>query len=135
MCVVGFEPNPHHTAKLQDLETVYQAKGWRVKTFTETAPSLQDGTDDFDFLDTLASPERHEWGSSMVAWQDMKESKEAGNSGNDDKTTVRTMDLAKYVLEHVAPRQVPAVDSTDMAAAAKGVLMKLDIKMDVEISD
>jgi len=111
MCVVGFEPNPHHTAKLQELEAAYNKKGWRVKIFTETAIALQDGTE-FFYFDTVASPDHHEWGASMLAWQyDMAASEEAGDTNG--KTTVRTIDLAKYVLENVASRQLPAGASTD----------------------
>jgi hypothetical protein len=106
MCVVGFEPNPHHKAKLQQLEAAYNKKEWRVKIFTETAIALQDGTAEFAF-DTVASPDHHEWGASMLAWEyDMAASKEAGADGQNGKTTVRTIDLAKYVLEHVASRQL-----------------------------
>ena len=127
MCAIGFEANPHHTDKLQRLEAAYQAKGWRIKIFTETALATQDGTAKF-YFDTLAKAERHEWGASMIAWQkDMKESKDAGSERTNGKTMVRTMDLAKYVLEHVAPRQLP-VRSLDTAGAARGVLLKLDIE-------
>lgn len=127
MCAIGFEANPHHTEKLQKLEAAYQAKGWRVKIFTGTALATHDGTAEF-YFDTLAKPENHEWGASMVAWQkDMKESKAAGNDSTKGKTTVRTMDLAKYVLEHVASRHLP-VRSLDTTEAARGVLLKLDIE-------
>ena len=126
MCVVGFEPNPHHKAKLRQLEAAYNAKGWRVKIFTETAIALQDGTAEF-YFDTLASPDHHEWGASMLPWQpNMKQSKEAGTDGQSGKTTVRTIDLAKYVLEHVASRQLPA--GTSMDRGTEGVLLKIDIE-------
>lgn len=128
MCVVGFEPNPHHTVKLQELEAAYNKKGWRVKIFTETAISLQDGTAEF-YFDTLASPAQHEWGASMLAWQyDMAASKEAGADDTNGKTTVHTIDLAKYVLENVAPRRMSSGASADMGRASDGVLLKVDVE-------
>lgn len=128
MCVVGFEPNPHHTAKLQELETAYNKKGWRVKIFTETAIALEDGTAEF-YFDTLAAPQNHEWGASMLAWQhDMAASKEAGAADTKGKTKVRTIDLAKYVLENVASRRLPGGASTDKGRASDGVLLKVDVE-------
>jgi hypothetical protein len=47
ICAVGFEPNIHHTKKLQEMENAYQKKGWRVKISTDLAAATKDGTADF----------------------------------------------------------------------------------------
>lgn len=66
MCVVGFEPNIHHTTRLQELEAIYRAQGWRVKIFTETAVDEKDGTVEF-FFDRTAAAKHREWGASLFA--------------------------------------------------------------------
>lgn len=64
----------------------------------------------------------------MVAWQhDMKESRQADYNNTKGKTTVRTIDLVKNVLEHVASRKLPT-GSIDETRGAEGVLLKLDIE-------
>jgi hypothetical protein len=121
LCAVGFEPNIHHTSKLNALEAAYSAKGWRVKIFTETAVSMVDGNATF-FFDRVARPEQHEWGASLIPWH-----KSMGTTSENDpeedkiQTTVRTMDFAKYLLENVARRRINEMLN-------HSVLMKLDIE-------
>lgn len=93
ICAVGFEPNPYHIERLKALENAYQTKGWRVKIFTETAVGTQDGEAEF-FFDTLAAPEHHQWGASLIPWQ--------GDMKNGQSTTVRTVDLAGFLLKYIA---------------------------------
>lgn len=120
ICAVGFEPNVHHTAHLKALEDSYTAKGWRVKIFTETAVSTEDGTAEF-FFDAWATPEQHEWGASLIPWQgDMKKPPTEG--GGRHKSTVRTLDLSNFVLKYIAE----PVDTH--GAVARTVVMKMDIE-------
>lgn len=119
VCAVGFEPNVHHTQYLKALEDSYTAKGWRVKIFTETAASTEDGTAEF-FFDTWATPEQHEWGASLIPWQGgMKETPIEGAKGQ--KTTVRTLDLSNFVLKYIA-------GPLGAHGAARTVVMKMDIE-------
>ena len=91
LCVVGFEPNPHNTATLLKLETAYRQQGWRVKFFTETAVAMEDGEADL-YLDEDAPAKYHEPGSSLVVHPDEPERA---------STRVRTIDLARYILQEV----------------------------------
>lgn len=108
LCAVGFEPNPRNEARLLELQAAYRKQGWRVKFFTQTAVSVQDGT--ADFYADQAPPEYNEPGASLLPWRQ-----------SEDKTTVNTMDLAKYINEHVGRRRVDPTQPTK-------VVMKLDIE-------
>ena len=61
VCAVGFEPNVHHSQRLKALEEAYNHKGWRVRIFTETAVSTEDGTAEF-FFDSIAATEHQSGG-------------------------------------------------------------------------
>jgi len=61
---VGFEPNPHHTFVLNDIEKHYADCGWRAYFFTETAASHDDGN--ITFI-TDNDTNNKEWGGSIVA--------------------------------------------------------------------
>jgi hypothetical protein len=131
ICAVGFEPNPRHTQKLQELEGAYLKKGWRVKIFTATAADVEDGTADF-YFDNDAAPEHHEWGASMIPWQNNMKRNEEQNNPN-AKTTVETIDLARYVLENVARRRVSLANKRPQGETLEPfsppiVLMKMDIE-------
>ena len=108
LCAVGFEPNPRNEQRLLELQAAYRAQGWRVKIFTQTAVSVTDGT--ANFYADLAPPEFNEPGASLLPWRQ-----------SEDKTTVTTMDLAKYINEHVGKRRVDPVQPTR-------VVMKMDIE-------
>lgn len=131
ICAVGFEPNPRHAPKLQELEAAYLEKGWRVKIFPATAADMKNGTAEF-YFDNDAAPEHHEWGASMIPWQKNMKSNEEQNTPN-VKTTVKTIDLARYVLENVAQRRVFYADERPQGEILEPfppptVLMKLDIE-------
>lgn len=114
VCAVGFEPNVHHTKRLQVLEDAYNAKGWRVKIFTETAASTKDGTAEF-FFDTLAAPEHHQWGASLIPWQsDMKAASKTDSSG---KSTVQTIDLSRFVNSYIRGTNTTVVMKVDVEGA------------------
>ena len=49
VCAVGFEPNFQHTSDLKNLEKIYNNCGWKVKMYTETAVSDQNGAANFSF--------------------------------------------------------------------------------------
>lgn len=108
LCAVGFEPNPRNEARLLELQAAYRAQGWRVKIFTQTAVSVSDGT--ADFYADQAPPQYNEPGASLLPWRQSK-----------NKTTVNTLDLAKYINEQVGKRRVDVAQPTR-------VVMKLDIE-------
>ena len=59
VCAVGFEMNPSHTQRLQEVQAAYTACGFRVHFFTEVAVSNANGTVPFwsnrDVLEVGAS--------------------------------------------------------------------------------
>jgi hypothetical protein len=67
VCAFGFEPNPHLTDTLEQIEASYNKQGWPVVMFTETAVSTH-GRNVSYFLEPTAKPDNHEWGASLTAW-------------------------------------------------------------------
>lgn len=43
VCAIGFEPDPSHTRRLQEVESHYRRRGYCVRIFTETAIGTHDG--------------------------------------------------------------------------------------------
>jgi len=76
VCVLGFEPNPKHSPRLQRLEEAYVAQGWHVHFYPLAAWSSEGNI-------TLSDSD-----SSGVV---------TGKSDIDDGETVRTADLAKFI--------------------------------------
>lgn len=113
VCAVGFEANPHRTAALKELEAAYRKKGWRVKFFTETAVSYEEGEAEF-YVDTGAKPKYRQPGSSLIP-----------PANSDEKILVKKVDLAKYILNEVVPRDV---GRRGKGALPPKVLMKVDIE-------
>jgi hypothetical protein len=118
---VGFEPNPAHAPALAALQEVYAQHGWRVHFFTGMAASTIDGEADF-FLDGEAADRYRQPGSSLVAW-----------APEHERVRVRTFDLARYLLEEVAPRRFDNDDGQDgedksSSRPPPAVLMKVDVE-------
>lgn len=67
VCAFGFEPNPHWTDTLEQIEESYNLQGWPVVMFTETAINTH-GDDVSFFLEPAESSKHHEWGASLTAW-------------------------------------------------------------------
>jgi len=99
ICVFGFEPNFHHTARLKALERCYAARGWRVHWFTETAVSDANG---YAKLQLGRRGERVQEalhiGASIVSEVHYKERSNLSPS-------VQTIDLAKWVNVHIKQRR------------------------------
>ena len=108
LCAVGFEPNPRNEERLLELQAAYRKQGWKVKIFTQTAVSVTDGT--ADFYADRAPPEFNEPGASLLPWRQSV-----------DKVTVQTVDLARYINQHVGRRRVDPEQPNK-------VVMKLDIE-------
>ena len=104
LCVVGFEPNPSHTAPLRAIESRHRAAGRRV-TIIPAAISDSNGQATFwsdqDF-------KAGEWGSSLLRWQREMTPRHT--------SAVRTVALDWLMRTHVE------------AAAPRLVVVKLDIE-------
>ena len=77
VCAVGFEPNIHHTATLLALERAYQAAGFPLVIFTETAISWKDEMLTFFF--DLGNKDMNEWGASLVNYNASKDTMSTSN--------------------------------------------------------
>ena len=100
VCAFGFEMNPQHSRRLKEIEACYAARGWRVKLFTETAASDVDGNTTMRLAQGQDS--EHNWGASILP--------QLFEKNTPWQTTVATIDLAEWLLEHVAKRKIPAGD-------------------------
>jgi hypothetical protein len=120
-CAVGFEANRHNTQHLQELQAAYRQLGWRVHFFTETAVALEDGEADF-YLDSDAPPRYHQPGSTLVAPGE-------DNPNNKEKTRVRTVNLARYILEEVMGASTGTEEGEGGVEGEKPiVVMKIDVE-------
>ena len=63
VCAVGFEPNPHHTKILQNIQSVYNKCEWKTKIFTTTAAAHCYGMARF-FTDNNTA--MNEWGGTIL---------------------------------------------------------------------
>lgn len=63
VCAIGFEPDPSHTHRLEEVESWYRSGGYCVRIFTQTAIGTQDGPVQL-YQDKDVKHER--WGSSIV---------------------------------------------------------------------
>ena len=94
ICVVGFEPNPRHTAGLLEIQEEYAKCGWSVRFYTETAVSNRNGKTDF----YTNSKYINEMGAGIVGENVNLKGKNA---------TVNVLSLSDFVLNVVAQRRVP----------------------------
>eukprot|EP01041_Mallomonas_annulata_P006643 gene6643-13453_t len=67
VCAIGFEPNPHRTARLKSLETSYNSVGFPLIIFYETAVNTV-GTNVSFYTEPYEKAENHEWGASLLQW-------------------------------------------------------------------
>ena len=93
--MVGFEPNPRHTAGLLEIQEEYAKCGWSVRFYTETAVSNHNGKTDFY---TDSKPYNNEMGAGIVGENVNLKGKSA---------TVDVLCLSDFVLNVVAQRRVP----------------------------
>lgn len=61
MCAIGFEANAHHEARLRQIETCFQSKGWRLHAFVPVAVADHAGGIE---MCSDNKPEFQEWGFS-----------------------------------------------------------------------
>jgi len=118
VCAIGFEPNPHHTKNLADIETHYNNCGWRVKFMTETAVSNHSGTTHF-YSDN--NYRRNEWGGGILSPDINREAKVESTAYL--VTLVRLSDFLKNV---VGQRKIP--NSPPNHRYPPKIIMKMDIE-------
>ena len=118
ICAIGFEPNPHHTQYLKEIETSYRKCGWRVWFYTETAVSNREGTATFY---TDADNKHLEWGSGII-------SPEMNKIANHTVSKVNLIRLSSFLQDVVGKRKIPEI-------GVKSLKPKVVMKMDVEGSE
>jgi FkbM family methyltransferase len=67
VCAFGFEPNPKHSTRLQQIMKLYNQLNERVVIFTQTAASTSDANQTF-YTQPYEKPENSEHGASLVNW-------------------------------------------------------------------
>mmetsp|Transcript_19866 Transcript_19866/g.29853 ORF Transcript_19866/g.29853 Transcript_19866/m.29853 type:complete len:338 (-) Transcript_19866:699-1712(-) len=117
-CAFGFEPNPVHVARHQNLSRAYHERGWRY-TFVHAGASDQTGN--FTFYHK-GDDAKEEWGFSMVNQSYPKRPS--------TKVTVPQVNLAEWIEYHIYERKKPTtVYGTQYPSGTKAtVMMKLDIE-------
>ena len=101
VCAFGFEPNPHHYARLRKIETVYRARGWRVHFFLAAA-SIRDG---YITMYPNGEEESEEWGASTFV----------DRHRGAPAVKVKTVDLSAFLMGQVSN-------------VTGNVVMKLDVE-------
>eukprot|EP01062_Namystynia_karyoxenos_P081004 TRINITY_DN882_c0_g1_i1.p1 TRINITY_DN882_c0_g1~~TRINITY_DN882_c0_g1_i1.p1 ORF type:complete len:498 (+),score=91.05 TRINITY_DN882_c0_g1_i1:103-1596(+) len=95
VCTFAFEPNIAHAARLRRIEALYRSRGIRVKIFTHAAVGVKDG--------------------SAVYYQNSDRGPQLGGalfrrrplSPGGRSHAVRTIDLSRWLQQHVAARRLP----------------------------
>ena len=127
VCAVGFEPNPHHTRYLKQIESSYQKCGWNVKIMTETAVSDEEGTSTFYSDESFKNME---WGGGILSPNINKvavESKEDDTKETSiDVEGVKVIRLSDFLKYTVATRKLPNFPSLNLPPP--NVVMKMDIE-------
>jgi len=125
VCAVGFEPNPHHTKILKDIEHAYQKCGWNVNFMTETGVSNKNGYSSFYSDGAMAYKE---WGGGILP-------PDVNNIALADKKSsvqIKLLRLSEYLTQVVAKRKIPNLPhdaaGSDNQSKAPKVLMKMDIE-------
>jgi len=127
VCAFLFEPNPVHTLRLKQLEAAYRKQGWRVWAFTETGVGDGDGEGvlyrDSDERpgDPWYKPGEHPMAISAST------TRNHGRGG----ARVAIVDLARFMLEQVAPRRLPQQapaggEGGEPLAPPPAVILKMD---------
>lgn len=110
ICVVGFEPNPEHTAHLENLQSKYREVGWNVWVLTETALGVRD---------TLMK--LYIWGQEGIKEGSSLSNLDSISNENHTTADIAVIDTIKFLKEYVAKRETDFDEDTF-------VLAKMDIE-------
>ena len=101
VCVIGFEPNPGHHARLRELAERYTLLGFRT-TYIFSAVGTRNGTS------TLAVPQSNIVEGGAQLWQPSgTPAQEAVHPQPYRNHTVPVIDLAEFLVRHILERKVP----------------------------
>ena len=118
VCAIGFEANPVHTNRLNNVQKAYNDTGYHCTIFTETAVSTIDGNTTL-YNDDRNLPILHEWGASLE-FNPRVHRREAN-------VTVHGVDFNKFFL-----KVYDAWTQTNTYSPTKSKVM---VKVDVEGSE
>ena len=106
LCSIGFEPNPLHRQRHQDLANAYAKMGWRYRAFFAGVSGWATPGDKLTFY-RQDNGNQNDWGFSL---------KNSYGDKNAEKYDVPIVSLATFVNEHVG------------GARPEKVLMKMDVE-------
>eukprot|EP01083_Nonionella_stella_P037211 101446_1 len=107
VCSFGFEPNPRHHYRLNNIEKCYNSQGWKTK-FYHNAVFVRDNENIIFYSDE--DTEHEEWGAGIsMNWDNQSRSENS-------KYNVRTIDIARFIKDIVTKYN------------AKHVFVKMDIE-------
>ena len=119
ICAFGFEPNPKHKERLNQLQKQYSEIGWRVQSFHE-AVAAKEGRATFWHVNDVDDTIHNEWGFSAQDWSNHT------NGVNASEEMVPTIDFAAWTIHNVHMRNVPsAMFHNDPPPT---VVMKMDVE-------
>lgn len=126
ICAFGFEPNPAHKVRHQQLEIAYQKMGWRYK-YIQAGVGDHDGNLTFWHENSQADNNHNEWGFRMYQQNE-----------NSTSVTVPLINLPQWIQHHIVERQLPkqiygnysSVSTTQQQQTIQEgkVMMKMDIE-------
>jgi len=91
MCVLGFEPNPTHHPRLEQMEAAYKKLGWHVH-FYHFAAWKEDVMMEFNITD---DPAHSDWGAGLVLLQDAQDT--AVNMNKWRMHSVRAIEFSAFL--------------------------------------
>jgi len=118
ICAFGFEPNPKHKSRLEQLQKQYSERGWRVQFFNE-AVAAKEGRVTFWHVNDVNDLMHNEWGFSARDWN-------KDNGVNASEEIVPTIDFAAWAIHNVHMRNIPSAMFHDDPPPT--VVMKMDIE-------
>lgn len=118
-CAFGFEPNPQHAARHEELAAAYARMGWRY-TFLQAGVSDEDGSITFYRNAHRASEKKTELGFSVL-------DRDGKGSATSRAVVVPTVRLSAWLEDEVGNRELPA-QVYGSYAGGPTVVAKLDVE-------
>jgi hypothetical protein len=128
VCVFGFEASPVFKERLDNLAKCYNSKNWQTKFFVPRAVSFADDRVLSMWLekpnpaDTNMALSNTVVNDAIIADEASKPQERRGSF-----TQVKSLDLGKFIMEHIADREIPK-ELRGKAPKPPAVVVKLDIE-------